>query len=149
MSEKPPIIREANGSDAGALIVCIDAAYAQYTARISDLPPVSEGVGEAIECDQVWVIERASEIIAGLFLVPQSQFMKLANLVVHPEHSGKGYGRKLIELAAIESKRQGYREMRLNTHVEMPENIQLYQHLGWTISQKRENTVSMIRSLRN
>ncbi len=73
--------------------------------------------------------------------------MKLANLAVHPDHSGKGLGRKLIELAAREAKRQGYTELRLNTHVDMPNNVRLYEHLGWIEISRNTNTVSMKKSL--
>jgi len=143
------LIRPALLTDADALASCIDAAYAKYAKRISDLPPVSDGCAEGITSDQVWVAERGNEVIAGLFLVPQDGVMKLANLAVHPNHSGKGIGRKLIELSETEAKRQGFYEMRLNTHVDMPENIQLYLHLGWVETSRRENTVSMKKRLRN
>ncbi len=38
--------------------------------------------------------------------------MKLVNIAVHPEHSGKGVGRILIELCQTEARRQGYKEIR-------------------------------------
>jgi GNAT superfamily N-acetyltransferase len=75
--------------------------------------------------------------------------MKLANLAVHPDHVGKGLGRKLIELSECEAKRQGFCEMRLNTHVDMPENIRLYQYLGWAEVSRSGNTVSMEKYLPN
>ena len=75
--------------------------------------------------------------------------MKLANLAVHPNHGGKGIGRKLTELSELEAKRQGYDEMRLNTHIAMPENVQLYEHLGWEEVSRSSNTVSMRKLLQN
>ena len=89
------------------------------------------------------------QIVAGLILVACIGFMKLANLAVHPDHGGKGLGRKLIELAEREAKRQGFGEMRLNTHVDMPLNVQLYQHMGWTEESRSDNTVSMKKYLPN
>lgn len=136
-------IRKAQQADAVALVLCIDAAYARYASRISDLPPVSEGCDEEIAKDRVWIAVEEGQVIGGVFLVPQEGFMKLANVVVHPDHGGKGIGRALIAFSESEAKRLGYDEMRLNTHVAMPENVALYIHLGWEEVSRSGNTVSM------
>lgn len=141
------VIRPAQAADATALAACIDAAYAQYSDRISDLPPVSEGCAEDIAVNQVWVAVHGDDVVAGLVLVAGDGFLKLANLAVRPDHAGKGLGRRLIELSVSEAKRQGYGEMRLNTHVDMPDNVRLYQHLGWVEVSRSNNTVSMKKSL--
>lgn len=144
-----PVIRPAQATDSGALAACIDAAYAQYAERISDMPSVSDGCAQDIANNQVWVAVQGDEVIAGLVLIAADGFMKLANLAVHPDHVGKGLGRKLIELSECEAKRQGFCEMRLNTHVDMPENIRLYQYLGWAEVSRSGNTVSMEKYLPN
>ena len=82
-------------------------------------------------------------------MIPGDGFMKLANLAVHPDHGGKGLGRSLIELSEREATRQGFDEMRLNTHVDMPDNVQLYQHLGWVEVSRNGNTVFMKKHLPN
>ena len=107
------------------------------------MPMVSDGCAEDIAINQVWVAVQGDEVIAGLVLIAGDAFMKLANLAVHPDYGGKGLGRKLIELSEREAKRQGYAEMRLNTHVEMPENVRLYEQLGWAEVSRSDNTVSM------
>lgn len=134
-------------ADTDSLAACIALAYDQYSSRIPDLPPVAEGCSDDIATNHVWVATHGDEVIAGLILVACEGFMKLANLAVHPDHSGKGLGRKLIELAAREAKRQGYTELRLNTHVDMPNNVRLYEHLGWIEISRNTNTVSMKKSL--
>lgn len=139
--------RKAVSEDSEALVSCIDAAYAKYSNRISKMPSVSDGITEDIAHNQVWVAVEADEIIACLILIEEDRFMKLANLAVHPSHSGKGIGRKLMALSEREAKRQGYNEMRLNTHVDMPENIQLYEHLGWEEVSRLNSTVSMRKGL--
>jgi ribosomal protein S18 acetylase RimI-like enzyme len=142
-------IRRATPKDAAALSACIDAAYAIYADRITDLPPVSEGCAEDIANHQVWVAVQGHTIIGGLVLIPQGDHLKLANLAVHPAQGGKGIGRALIEHSEHEAKRQGYDKMRLNTHADMPENIALYRHLGWVEVARVGHRVSMIKRLQS
>ena len=59
-------IRRAEHHDADALSTCIDAAYAEYAARIADLPPVSADCAEEIARFQVWVAEIANDIVGGM-----------------------------------------------------------------------------------
>ena len=136
-------IRRAEHGDADALSACIDAAYAQYAARITDLPPVSVDCAAEIAKYQVWVAEIEDDVVGGLVLIPEEGFMRLANVAVHPDHKGVGLGRALINLAETEAFDQGYRELRLTTHVDMPENILLYAHLGWEKGRQHGNKVSM------
>ncbi|MEM9685039.1 MAG: GNAT family N-acetyltransferase [Pseudomonadota bacterium] len=140
-------IRRARLPDAAALAACIDAAYARYAARISDLPAVSDGCAEDIAENQVWVAVCGNDVVAGLVLVPDDRFLKLANVAVHPDHGGRGLGRVLVEHANAEASRQGYRELRLRTHVDMPDNLRFYAGLGWEEIERRENTVTMRKQL--
>lgn len=136
-------IRRAENRDADALSTCIEAAYTQYAARISDLPPVSADCAEEIKKYQVWVAEVEEQVVGGLVLVPKEGFMLLANVAVHPHHMGAGLGGALLALAETESVDQGYSELRLTTHVDMPKIIQLYAHLGWEHDHRNGNKVSM------
>ncbi len=142
-----PDIRRAEMTDAASLKACIDAAYLKYAQHIADLPPVSEGCADDIAMHQVWVSTQADIVIAGMILIPGDGFLKLANLAVHPVHAGKGIGRAMLELADQEAKQQGLSEMRLSTHTQMPENVQMYRHMGWEEIDRHGNTVSMRKSL--
>ncbi len=139
--------RMALPADADALVACIDAAYDRYKGRIADMPAVSAGCAAEIAHGQVWVAMLDGKITGGLFLKVQDGVMKLANLAVHPAQGGMGIGRKLISLAEAEARRQGFRELRLNTHVMMQENVVLYQRLGWVELSRQGNTVSMTKHL--
>lgn len=127
---------------------CIDAAYSRYVDRISDLPSVSDGCADEIKQDRVWVAIQDTEIAGALFLVPQEGFIKLSNLAVHPNHGGKGLGTELIAFSEQQAIRQGYTEIRLNTHALMPENVTLYKKLGWVESSRQGNTVSLKKQLK-
>ena len=136
-------------SDAPALKACIKAAYQIYAGHISDLPSLTDGLTEDIANNQVWLGIEHGNVIAGLVLIASTDHLKVANLAVHPGHGGKGIGRKLMQHSENEARRQGYDEMRLNTHVAMPRNIQLYQYWGWQETARSENTVSMKKTLDN
>ncbi|WP_338550922.1 hypothetical protein [Roseovarius phycicola] len=90
------IIRNARLADAEAIVLCIDAAYSKYASQVPGLPNVSEGVAHEITHNQVWVAVQQGEIIAGLFLVSEDGFMKLANVAVHPMHGSKGVERSCV-----------------------------------------------------
>lgn len=147
MTMSDPRIRKAKIADAEALATCIDNAYARFANRLTDLPPVSQGCAEDIVENQVWVAVELGKIIGGLVIVSHEDSMKIANVVVHPDHGGKGLGRKLIYHACSQAKNQGYDEIKLNTHVAMPENLRLYAHLGFEEVLRKGNTVSMRKFL--
>ena len=142
-------IRKANLQDVPAIVDCIDAAYDRYLGVIADLPPVSQGVDQDIAENDVWVVE-TDDALAGVLVlvVPDgADFIKLANVAVHPGHGGKGLGRLLIDKAVARAKQQGFGEIRLNTHAAMTDNVGLYEHLGWRVIGRSETTVSMSRKI--
>ena len=140
-------IRRADLRDADALSKCLDAAYAPYAERIDDLPAVSADCAKEIAEHQVWVAETATDIVGGLVLMPEDGFLLLANVAVHPDQKGRGLGRALMEHAEAEAKNQRYRELRLSTHVKMPENLCLYTHLGWVETGRTGNKITMRKIL--
>lgn len=140
-------LRRAKVQDSRALSDCIGAAYAIYAARLNDLPAVSEGISDDIEHQRVWVAEIDREIVGGIILAPQDDFVLLANIAVHPESSGMGLGRAMIELAEAECLALGLNELRLSTHVDMTENLRLYTHFGWQVTGRTGNKVRMRKLL--
>ena len=140
-------MRRAESRDAIALSACIEAAYAQYATRVTDLPPVAANCAEEIVKYPVWVAEIDDDIVGGVVTIPAEDFMLLANVAVHPRHAGSGLGKALIALVETEALRRGCRELRLTTHLDMPENIQLYAHLGWVERGREGNKVSMTKTL--
>ncbi len=124
-------IRRAEPCDSPALAACIDAAYSVYAERGIDLPAVSEGIAEDIRDNVVWVACRDGRIIGGLVLIIGDERAVLANVAVDPAATGSGVGRALMDQAEQEARKLGLKKMRLSTHVDIPENVQLYEHLGW------------------
>lgn len=139
-------IRRANLDDANALAHCIDRAYSIYKDRISDLPAVSSGISDDIINNLVWVAIMDSSVVGGMVLVPQKHHVALANVAVDPSTVGSGLGRGFLELAEKEARKLGKEELRLSTHVDMPENVNLYQHLGWVEIGRSGNKVHMSKA---
>ncbi len=142
-------IRRATQQDAPAFASCIDAAYSIYASRINDLPAVSEGIAADVENHLVWVAVSGTSIAGGVVLILTVDFALLANIAVDPKWSGKGLGRRLMELVETECRKTGIREMRLSTHVQMPENIRFYERLGWRQSGRSGNKIHMSKLLQD
>ena len=140
-------LRRAEIDDADGLARCLDAAFASYRERIADLPPMSENCAEEIAEHLVWVAEAGGRIVGGLVLVPDESFMLLANVAVHPDLRGKGLGRRLLTLAETEAEDRGYAELRLTTHADMPETVQLYARNGWLQTGRQGNKIRMRKAL--
>ena len=140
-------LRRAKKQDADGLAECIEAAYSIYADRIADLPAVADGVEDAIRNHRVWVVEQADRIVGAIVLVPHKDFLMLENIAVRPEASGSGLGKMLIARAEQDCLELGLTEIRLSTHVEMPENVAIYLRLGWQETGRSESKVFMSKKL--
>ena len=136
-------VHRAKAQDADPLSDCIDAAYSVYGSRIADLPSVSDGISQTIESSRVWIAETEIGIVGGIILIPHEEFMMLENVAVHPDSSGMGIGAALIRQAEVDCLEFGFQELRLSTHKDMPENVRLYEHLGWHETGRSGNKVLM------
>ena len=140
-------LRPAVSGDAPGLAACMRAAYAPFAREIENLPPLTADYAEEIATAQVWVAAMDDRIVGGLILVAEAEAMVLANVAVHPDCSGQGLGRTLIDHAEAEARVQGYRELRLNTPRAMPGNVVLYEHLGWQQTGVSGDTIAMSKVL--
>lgn len=140
-------LRPAVAGDAAALKNCIDAAYAAASLRIDDLPAVSDGIEDDIGANNVWVAELDRMIVGGVVLILMDSHGLIANVAVAPTAAGLGLGRGLIEHAESACRNLGLTEIRLSTHVLMPENVRFYRHLGWSETSRSGNKVYMTKGL--
>ena len=140
------MVRRAEPGDAAGLAACIDAAYAPARARGIDLPPVADGVDQDIRNHLVWLAEDGN-ILGGIVVALRGDRAHLVNIAVHPAYGGRGIGKKLIETAVGAARDRGAMWMDLATHVDMPENVVMYGHLGWQETGRRANKVLMSRRL--
>ncbi len=127
------MIRSANPRDRAAVEAIVHAAYSIYIERIGKAPgPMLDDYARLIELGAVSVLEAPDGVIAALIvLLPRPDHLLLDNIAVHPDHQGRGLGRRLVAFAEEETRRLGYAELRLYTHQRMTENIALYARLGF------------------
>lgn len=140
-------IRPATLDDATELAACIDAAYQAARTRGIKLPPVSEGIEDDIRDHLVWVAQAGSALAGGIVVATDGDRAHLVNIAVDPDFGGQGVGKALIATALSELGNRGVTRIDLATHVEMPENVALYAHLGWVETKRQADKVYMSRSL--
>lgn len=122
------IVRRATAYDVAALTAVLEAAYAPFLGL--GLPPVTEGIGDDIRDNNVWVAELAGKVRGGIVLVLNNQ-AHIANLAVHPDAGGQGAGRALIDQAMAAAAAAGHDRIRLATHAKMTATQEFYRRLGW------------------
>ncbi|MEM7196484.1 MAG: GNAT family N-acetyltransferase, partial [Pseudomonadota bacterium] len=93
-------IRQAKSGDLEAVRSCVAAAYGRYEEKIGKpAGPVLANYDLLISQERVHVLAIQDEIVGVLVLVPQSEFMLMDNVAVHPDSQGKGLGSILIAYA--------------------------------------------------
>jgi len=140
-------LRPAVVEDAPALTACIDAAYQGYRNAGIDLPPVADGIAEDIRDNHAWVAEDAQGIVGGAVLIVTAEAAKMANVAVHPNRAGQGIGRLLMDCVLDAAEALGHSRITLVTHRDMPDNIALYEHLGFTVDSHDGAKIHMTRPL--
>ena len=127
----------------------MDSAYTEYLDRLDGkrLPPMDVDYEEEIAAFPVWVAESENEIVGGLIVMFEDDYMTIANVAVHPDFQGNGLGRGLLDFAESEAQRRGYAEIRLATHVLLTENVSFYRHLGWSEIGRDDTRIYMKKNI--
>lgn len=127
----------------------MEQAYSVYLDRMKGktLPPIEVDYALEIKHYPVWVLEEDEQIAGGIILLFESEYLSVANLSVHPDFQSKGFGSSLLDFAHKKAIEQGYKEMRLATHVLLTENISLYKHLGWREYDRDDKRVYMKKTV--
>lgn len=138
-------LRRAEVADAAALTACFAAAYAPFAEL--GLPPVTEGLADDIRDHNVWVAE-VDDVLRGGIVLVLGGHAHIANLAVHPDASGHGVGRTLIDKATAAAAAAGHSEMRLATHALMTDTRAFYRKLGWAETGREGNKVYFAKQLK-
>ena len=104
-----------------------------------DTPPglLLDDYKRAVSEPQTFVAINRMDGVGVLVLVRLQDAMLLENVAVHPSAQERGLGCKLMALAEQESRKRGYSDIQLYTHVKMTENIAMYLKMGWTETSRR------------
>ncbi|QDG79819.1 GNAT family N-acetyltransferase [Labrenzia sp. PHM005] len=78
---------------------------------------------------EVWTIGKQPD--ACIFLSDKEDCLYIGKLAVSENMRGQGYAKKLIELAADRARCKGLPALELNTRIELVENHQAFQRLGF------------------
>jgi GNAT superfamily N-acetyltransferase len=128
-------IRRAAQGDAEAVRTLVQQAYEHYVPRIGRRPvPMDADYGRLIDRGVVHVI--GDPIEGVIVLVPESDRLLVENVAVLPASQGRGLGGQLMQFAEDEADRLGFEEIVLYTNRHMPENIRLYAHLGYELTDR-------------
>ena len=127
------MIRRATSNDRVTVEAIVREAYAVYIERMGKPPgPMLDDYAALIAAGVVSVLEtQDGDLAAIIVLLAKPDHLLLDNVAVRRDRQGQGLGRQLIEFAEAETRRLGYRELRLYTHQTMTENIALYTRLGF------------------
>ncbi len=93
--------------------------------------------GRVIEQHWDMVAEQDGNVVGVLVLIQTDSKMLLDNLAVHPQHQGRGLGRRLIEPAQSETQARGYTHLDLYTHGYTTENIGIYEARGYVETERK------------
>jgi N-acetylglutamate synthase-like GNAT family acetyltransferase len=142
-------IRTAVIEDAPYLQQCMQSAYSAYQERMGDarLPPMDLDYADEINNYPTWVAEFDNRIVGGLTMIFSNGGASIANVAVDPQFQGKGLGSGLLKFAESQAKLKHFSELHLATHVLLTENISLYNHLGWSETERDEIRVYMKKDI--
>lgn len=140
-------LRHAVADDVPALTALIRAAYAIYDGRGIDLPPVSDGLDAVVAETPVILAEKGHQPLGAIVLRETPDALQVENLAVHPAASGQGIAKRLLAEAETIARAQGFDKLCLATHRDLTENISLYRHLGWTITEATGLKIMMHKPL--
>lgn len=135
----PYPIRKARAADVPRIRAIVDAAYGKYVERMGKKPgPMLDDYDRQVRDGTVWVLEADGAVAGLVVLLSEPDHVLLDNVAVDPASAGRGIGRALIAFAEAETRRRGFREIRLYTNEKMTENIAMYPKLGYEETHRGE-----------
>jgi N-acetylglutamate synthase-like GNAT family acetyltransferase len=132
VSDAHPRLRRAADADAGPIRDLVNAAYGRYVALIGRKPmTMLTDYLVAVREHDVWVLEAAGTIVGVLELIPRADHLWLENVAIAPASQGRGFGRRLLDHAEREARRQDLPEVRLLTNERWSDDIAWYTRAGY------------------
>ncbi|EPW8904232.1 MULTISPECIES: GNAT family N-acetyltransferase [Pseudomonas] len=125
-------IRRATVADVDAITALVSEAYTPYIARIGKKPaPMLDDYRQVIADADVYVVLHDSVLVGVVVMCKEDNEMLLVNVAVLPRCKGQGIGKMLMTFCEDYTQRAGCTAVRLYTHEQMTENIEIYKKLGY------------------
>ncbi|SCV34420.1 related to acetyltransferase, GNAT family [Fusarium fujikuroi] len=134
-------LTRAQASDVPSIQSMVNAAYEKYTPRIGKPPaPMTADYPSLLTTHDIFTLRIAQSPVGALVLQhePNSEAVKIENLVVDPSAQGRGYGKVLMRYAEDFARSRGSNALELYTNVKMFENLGLYLKMGFVETARRE-----------
>ncbi len=133
------MLRLATSHDFDTVVEIVNAAYEKYIPRIGGKPmPMLADYAALIARETVYVLEQDANVCGLVVLYSEGAYVLLENIAVAPHAQGQGIGKRLMQFVEEFTRTQGLGEIRLYTHEKMVENIEIYKHLGYVETERRQ-----------
>lgn len=146
----PLPISRATEADLPALVqltaACIAKMRSEGIEQWDEVYPAESDLRRDIAAGSVWVLRNSGEIIGCMTLdttldprwadIPwkhtTAPIAAVHRVMVAPSHQGRGLARGLMTFAEAEAKRQDFKAIRLDSFLQNPTSMALYEKLGYT-----------------
>ena len=133
------ILRRGGIADLDAVHRVQRDAYAANRLVLGVEPlPLTADYRHVLQTREVWVAEIASDIVAVLILVLESDCLLIWSIATAPALQGFGLGRRLLTHAEAEARRLGYCRVRLYTGEKLGLNIAWYARHGYVYHHRED-----------
>ena len=124
-------MRRARTEDLAVVIALTRAAYAPWVGVIGREPmPMQADHAHAIAHHLIDILDQPDPV-ALIEMIPKHDHLWIENVAVHPDHQGRGLGRRLIVHAEAVARELGLPELRLLTNAAFAANLRFYAGLGF------------------
>ena len=131
-------IRPASVRDANEVWSVIDAAFAQYAARMEGPPaPLLADYTKLCARGEVRVLRIGRRIVGVLHGDVVGDTLQIETLAIHPDFAGRGFGNVMLEWAIDLALMDGARAVTLYTNVVMHEARQFWAAMGFRETGRR------------
>ncbi|KAL9567343.1 hypothetical protein ACKAV7_008585 [Fusarium commune] len=134
-------LTRAQASDTPSIQSMVNAAYEKYIPRIGRPPaPMTADYPSLLTTHDIFILRTAQSPVGAVVLhnEPDSDAIKIENLIVNPSAQGRGYGKVLMRYAEDFARSRGCNALELYTNVKMFENLGLYLKMGFVETGRRE-----------
>jgi ribosomal protein S18 acetylase RimI-like enzyme len=113
-------------------------AFRQYDGQLS---PPSGALQETVERTISIMASSGGAVLAWEDALPigsaryyyKEDYMYIGRVAVHPDHRGKGIGKRLMAFLEEHARKNGRFQTRLEVRLSLPDNIQFYKRLGYQV----------------